>query len=338
LVFDRLIRSFPTDSVFPQGWQAAWVVMIAIPTLCLMAAGMGGCNYVRVNDDQMGWGLIWREETVSEDELTSRRIQCTSFDDRQTDRFDGIWKLGMTFAYIAIIIVSISSIAALALSCATYSQRWKNILSTCFVVGAICQVLTFVVLASDICEENEDCTLSFGAGITIGGIAFSLLAAATTYILTPPSHVRKVAVDRPVTASRGEDDRDDEHADSVTEDDTHGAAADPEAGFDRDTDDVEEKEGLFVQEEGKGEEKEEAQDLNPFVAEDEEERNPFAGPDDDDDDDDSLKPVIDTDDEKLSVVPLTEEDVEAIIDEARDESGVEYDKAEGLVKKKHPEI
>jgi hypothetical protein len=328
-------HSFPTDSVFPQGCQAAWAVMIAIPTLCLMAAGMGGCNYVRINDDQLGWGLIWREETVLEDELTSRRIQCTSFDDLQTDRFDAIWKLGMFFAYTAIIIVSISSIAALALACATYSKRWKNVLTACFVVGAMCQVLTFVVLASDICEENEDCTLSFGAGITIGGIAFSLLAAATTYSLIPPSHVRnKVAI----AASRREEDEHAEHADSVTEDDTHGAAADPETGLDRDTDAVEETEGVFVQEEGEGEEKEETQDLNPFTAKGDEESNPSAEADDDDDSDDPMKPVIDIDDENLSDVPLTEEDVEAIIDEGRDEAGVEYDKAEGFGKKKLPEI
>jgi hypothetical protein len=59
--------------------------MLAIPTFCLMAAGMGGCNFVRVDDFEQGCGLIWREETQEEDELTSRRIQCTSFDDAQTD-------------------------------------------------------------------------------------------------------------------------------------------------------------------------------------------------------------------------------------------------------------
>jgi hypothetical protein len=358
-------------SVFPQGRQAAWVVMIAIPTLCLMAAGMGGCNYVRVNDDQLGFGLIWREETIIEDELTSRRIKCTAFDDLDKDRFDEIWKLGMAFAYIAIIFVSISSVAALTLSCATYSQFWKHVLSACFVVGAMCQVLTFVVLGSDICEESEDCTLSFGAGITIGGIACSLLAAAATNMLIPPSHVRKAAIDRPVVASHGEEDRDDEHADdSVTEDDTNGAAAtDLEAGFDRDTlddveeeddmngvaasdpevgfdhgtpDDVEEEEGLFVPEDVIGDEKEETPDLNLFAAEEDEERIPFAVVDYGYDDD---KPVIDSDDEffdtdeeNLSDVRLTEEDIEAIIDEGRDESGVEYDKAEEFGKKKLTEI
>jgi hypothetical protein len=138
----------------------------------------------------MGYGLLWREETALEDKVTSRRVQCTAFNDHEKDRFDGIWKLGMAYAYMAIIIVSLSSIAALALACATYSQRWKNALSACFVVGAMCQVLTFVVLASDICEESEDCTLSFGAGITIGGIAFSLLAAASTYIIIPSSQPR----------------------------------------------------------------------------------------------------------------------------------------------------
>jgi hypothetical protein len=72
------IDSFPTGSVFPQGWQAAWVVMIAIPTLCLMAAGMGGCNYVRVNDDQLGFGLIRREETVfAQPLMTLRKIALT---------------------------------------------------------------------------------------------------------------------------------------------------------------------------------------------------------------------------------------------------------------------
>jgi hypothetical protein len=350
--------------------------MIAIPTMCLMAAGMGGCNYVRVTDyqldsGQMGWGLIWREESDYEDSLTSRRIQCTAYTKSQRDSFDGIWKLGMAFAYIAIIIVSISSIAALALACATYSQRWKNVLTACFAVGAICQVLTFVVMASNICEEmDHDCTLSFGAGITVGGIACSLVAAATIYRIIPPSHVRKAAVAYSVAASdrEEEEDRDDEHADSVTEDDTQGAAADLEAGLDHDTDDVEETEGVFVQEEGKGEEKEETQDLNPFAANaadaveedkeeqedaqaltpfaadaaddleaaEDEERNPFAGSDDDDDRDDSMKPVIDTDSEYYSDARLSEEDVEAIIDEGRDESGVEYDKAEALGKKKLP--
>jgi hypothetical protein len=315
-----------------------------------MAADMGGCNYVRVNKYQAGsgfqgwrqmdYGLIWREE--KDYEFSSHRITCTAFNKDQRDGFDGIWKLGMAFAYIAIIIVSISSIAALALACTTYSKRWKNILSACFAVGAICQVLTFVVMASEICEEREyqDCTLSFGAGITVGGIVCSLLAAATIYRIIPPSHVRKAAVVHSVAASRREEeDRDDEHADSVTEDDTHGAAADPEAGFDLETDDVEETEGVFVQEKGKGEELEEAHDLTPFSAEDDEERNPFAGPDDDDDDrDDSSKPVIDTDDDNFSDARLTDEDVEAIIDEARDEFGVEYDKAEVLGRKKLPEI
>jgi hypothetical protein len=167
-------------------------------------------------------------------------IQCTAFDDLDKDRFDDTWKLGMAFAHIAIIFVSISSIAALALACATYSQLWKNVVSACFVVGAMCQVLTFVVLASDICEESEDCTLSFGAGISVGGITGSLIVAASTYMLSPPSHVRKVA------ASRLGEDRDQEHADDlVTEDDTHGAGSQP--------DDVEEKKEVSVhQEEGKG--------------------------------------------------------------------------------------
>jgi hypothetical protein len=41
-----------------------------------------------------------------------------------------------------------------------------------------------------------------------------------------------------------------------------------------------------------------------------------------------MKPVIDTDDDNFSDARLTEEDVEAIVDEGRDESGVGYDKAE----------
>ena len=159
--------------------------------MCLMAAGMGGCNYVRVSEYQLssgqmgwrqvGWVLIWREESDYEDEFSSRRIQCTAYNEDQRDRFDGIWKLGVAFDYIAIIIVSISSIVALALACATYSERWKNVLSACFAVGALCQVQTFVVLASDLCEERDQvCTLSFRAGITIGGNNnFNLLILAT---------------------------------------------------------------------------------------------------------------------------------------------------------------
>lgn len=289
---------------------------------------MAGCNYVRVDDTEwgeMGWGIIWREENYHEDELSSRWIQCTAFDTSQRDSFDGIWKFGMACAYIAIITVSISSIAALALACATYSKRWKDVLSVCFAVGAICQVLTFVVMASNRCDAaRQDCTLSFGAGITVGGITCSLLAAATIYALVPPSHVRKAAVGHPVAVSGREEDRENKRADSETEDDTHGAAADPEAGVALDTDDVDEEEGVFVQEEGKGkEEEEEAQDLNPPAAAEDEERNPFA----------EMTPVVDTNDENFSDAPLAEEDVEAIIDEGRDVSGVEYDKAEAFGKK-----
>jgi hypothetical protein len=298
-----------------------------------MAAGMAGCNFVRINGDDLAWGLIWRQETEMEDELTSRKIQCTSFDALQTDRFDAPWKFGMACALLAIITVAIASLSALALSCATYSRIWKNVLSAGFVVGSILQVLTFCVLASDICQDDDDCTLSFGAGITIGGIALALLAGATTFILTPFDPAGKhAAVPRaPFIKVPVEDHH--ENADEATESETHGANADLEAPADHGNDDMQDKEYHFVPDE---------QEETP-VKDENEEHNPFADDDDFEEDFDSVNPSIETDiDENFSDVPLTEEDVEAIIDEARDESGVEYDNAkdakEGLAGKKLPEI
>jgi hypothetical protein len=88
-----------------------------------------------------------------------------------------------------------------------------------------------------------------------------------------------------------------------------GATADPEASFDRDT------------EERKGEKGWKHKTMTHLLlmlleaaeAARDDERNPFVVADDEDDRNDSMKPIIDTDSEYYSDARLIERDVEAIL-------------------------
>lgn len=117
---------------------------------------------------------------------------------------------------------------SLALTCATFSARWKTVVSVAFILGGIFQVLTVsVLLGSDICDESRECTLSFGAGITIGSIVIALFAGTAVLALPPvPSTKVAAAALARMLSPAGRQERDKQEELVGTDDETHGAAVD----------------------------------------------------------------------------------------------------------------
>jgi hypothetical protein len=139
-------------------------------------AGMGSCNFLRVND--LGWGFLWREQTAFEAAATERVTECTKYQAYELDSLDPMWKAARAFSYLAIIVMVCATGVVLSLSCATLSKKYLYLLGALFWFAAIFEALTFLVYGADLCSGRESCALSFGAGITVGGIVTMILAGA----------------------------------------------------------------------------------------------------------------------------------------------------------------
>lgn len=148
-----------------------------------MIFGIGGCNFVRMNG--LGWGLFWREETAAEAELTSRKIHCTAFEDSQKDEFDGAFKFARFCAFLVLIIGVLATAASCSLGCSTLNNVTLKSLGAVFLVVSLLQCFAFFLLLSELCDttystefddEQENCKISFGSGLAVGSIVFSLLA------------------------------------------------------------------------------------------------------------------------------------------------------------------
>jgi len=143
---------------------------------------MGSCNFLRLGDLQ--WGFLWREENPMEDEATNRISQCIRWTNTEKDMFDAPWKVAIAFDVLAIITIVISTGVVLSMPCATINPFYANVLGVAYVFASIFMVLVFVSVASELCG-TQDCNLSFGAGITIGGIVLCLITATSLFTLHP---------------------------------------------------------------------------------------------------------------------------------------------------------
>lgn len=179
------------NSTFPLGSKAGAIVLLAVLSLILSLAGMGTCNFFQVSAvDGVAtkWGFFWREETEAEDAATYRIPHCIRWspDERELFGTDATWTTARAFAFLTVITIVCATGVILSLTCSTISKPYANLLGAIFVVASIFEVLTFIVVGSNLCKKQE-CTLSFGAGIAIGGITLCLLTAIFLFVLHPPA-------------------------------------------------------------------------------------------------------------------------------------------------------
>lgn len=187
---------FVIISVFPQGRTAVRSIILAVIAVALSAVGMGSCNFMRV--DALGWGFLWREQTEFEDQVTSRKLECTGWRPNEEALFDGMWKAGTAFAYLSLITAVLTAIPVISLSCSTLQGKYTKLCAVSFLLVALFQMLAFLGFGSEICSINK-CRVSFGAGITIGAMLFSILTALSLFVVPPLMET----VDPPIAGGDG---------------------------------------------------------------------------------------------------------------------------------------
>lgn len=170
--------SCPLFSVFPQGKKAARAMLIAIAAAVFSISGVGGCNFLSVGEgDGDSWGFLWRKQNSLEGDITNRQLHCTGWSEDEKDVMDARYKVALSFAYLTIATMILLIAPVLALSCATLDATSNRLIAMCFLLAALFQGLTFLSIGSQVCQESFNCKLSFGAGITVGGILLSVLTA-----------------------------------------------------------------------------------------------------------------------------------------------------------------
>ncbi|GKZ00952.1 hypothetical protein MPSEU_001046700 [Mayamaea pseudoterrestris] len=210
--------------VYPQGKKAARAVFLAIIACIFSIAGVGGCNFLTVDGDP--WGLLWRQEHFIEGNLTDRKLHCTAWSAYEKDIMDAKYKTGRAFAFFTIITLILGVSPVLALSCATIDKTSLGLLAACFVLATLFQGLVFISFASDICQYDFHCKISFGGGLTVAGMLFCLLTAFCLVRVKPMSAMpptEKVATAENVAAKDEEFKSINRDNDNVEESSTHAA-------------------------------------------------------------------------------------------------------------------
>ena len=99
----------------------------------------------------------------------------------------GKFKTGRAFAFFTIITLILSVSPVFALSCATIDASSLWLLAFCFLLATLFQGLVFVAFASDICQNQSHCRISFGGGLTVAGMVFCILTAYSLLRVKPMS-------------------------------------------------------------------------------------------------------------------------------------------------------
>ena len=127
--------------------------------------------------DGDSWGLLWRQDHFIEGNYTDRSLHCTAWSEYEKEAMGEKFKTGRAFAFFTIITLILSVSPVFALSCATIDANSLRLLAFCFLLATLFQGLVFVAFASDICQYEFQCRISFGGGLTVAGMVFCVLTA-----------------------------------------------------------------------------------------------------------------------------------------------------------------
>jgi hypothetical protein len=166
-----------------------WLTITALAGFILAINASFACDFVRVDLSQaasdnglgnvgdVGFGLLTYESPISED--TSGYNACIEWDrNREAKNYfsDGFWKAARAFAIMGNIGSGIGMVAAVLMCCMAFGREARVILAFCLLWASVCEVLTFLIFASDTCELY-DCVFSMGGGLAIAACIMCFISA-----------------------------------------------------------------------------------------------------------------------------------------------------------------
>lgn len=110
--------------------------------------------------DKMGVGLFSYEDITAASDLT-----CKLYSKAQMNSFDTGFKVARTCGILANILIGLSMIFLVCLSCTVVRKSTLRVAGAMLILGGILEGLTFVLYASEVLCET--CELFFGSGLAL---------------------------------------------------------------------------------------------------------------------------------------------------------------------------
>mmetsp|Transcript_14725 Transcript_14725/g.28202 ORF Transcript_14725/g.28202 Transcript_14725/m.28202 type:complete len:320 (-) Transcript_14725:127-1086(-) len=133
----------------------------------------------------------------------------SAYGSHRSDRWDALlgsnWKAAMSFAYVALIVGFVMVILPWVATCRAFRQCAFYVFGSLYLLCSVSATLTFLMFATEVCQNGGECTFGWGAGMAVGA-AVSWLAAAILSFYTPkhkdppPPSSQVAALQFPVSA------------------------------------------------------------------------------------------------------------------------------------------
>lgn len=137
-------------------------------------------DYPQFFQGTTGFGLLSYSKNVTSSSFDDKydiSYACQEWSyDAASHFFDSAFEAARAFGIIANIASGITLVAALLMSCMSFSRALIRTFTGLSVLACISELLTFLVFASSVCETFT-CKFSFSAGMAIGGSISAFITA-----------------------------------------------------------------------------------------------------------------------------------------------------------------
>lgn len=127
-----------------------------------------GCFYFRVeaeNGLSQDLGLLSFSNSVQF--WYDGTYECIAYSSSQS--FDSAFTAARAFGIMGNIFTGIPMIYAIVMACMSMPKIVNTVMTFMMFFGSLCEILTFVAFAADVCTNAASCTFNVGAGLAIGG-------------------------------------------------------------------------------------------------------------------------------------------------------------------------
>jgi hypothetical protein len=193
----------------PHGRLSLYAIFMGIATYLFVVSSTFGCYFLEANASlssdypeilfttgntgsntmiHAGFGLYSYEDAANlhnNDNDSAEYWACYAYEPEQLNQLDGKFNAARIFGFISNILIAISVLWLLTLTCLHYHRIALVVLACMLIMAGVLQTLTFLFFASDFCHQFQ-CAFYAGAGAAVAATFCSFLTAFM--VLGLPDH------------------------------------------------------------------------------------------------------------------------------------------------------
>lgn len=181
---------------FPHGQRSIYLFILSISAFLFTISASWGCYFVDVNatfsakleskgqifeEYTAGFGLFSYEDGTEESD-SNFEWMCYAYSEEQLANLDGNFIAARSFAVMANIFVGMAMLFLLCTCWVQYDLSMMRVLGVLMLIGSFCQVFTFLVFGSDLCDRF-DCDFYLGAAMSLGSVLVSLVSGILAFYI-----------------------------------------------------------------------------------------------------------------------------------------------------------